>query len=422
MWRTVSFVDRIEVEFKGTLFNQAVALADVDNDQARDCAGLYNNNKNELIVGNVDGDLAIFKGSNPTSCKKSSDLGMITCLGVGDVCNQNKNVLVTLTAEGWCYLFGVKAEGETPLTDEDKTLKPAYKQDLPANGKVLLIADADTDGKIELIVGYSDRVVRSFRWQPGSNTSDIDYYSTGHLVSVQKWQLAGQTESITMNRSLNGEPQLMASQPGGTLVILLPHNKGNNHQPLKSKSSNSNVDSTKDGKSVRLSRAKNRDMSTVMVGNITPGVSSDDAVNDSCQTYYAVATLDGNLVLAENDKILWSLQVDHQLFSLCKLDVTGNGQEEVVCCSWDGQTYIVNQSREVVRYLFQEHVAAFSAGFYSLGDGGNRPCFVYATFDNTLYIYHNINLPRVESTNLIQVMDQIPEARQLLQKLNINRK
>ena len=40
----------------------------------------------------------------------------------------------------------------------------------------------------------------------------------------------------------------------------------------------------------------------------------------------------------------------------------GNGQEEVVCCSWDGQTYIVNHSREVVRYHFKENVAAFTTG------------------------------------------------------------
>lgn len=33
----------------------------------------------------------------------------------------------------------------------------------------------------------------------------------------------------------------------------------------------------------------------------------------------------GTLVLVENGRILWSLQVDHQLFSLAKLDVTVSG-------------------------------------------------------------------------------------------------
>ena len=48
--------------------------------------------------------------------------------------------------------------------------------------------------------------------------------------------------------------------------------------------------------------------------------------------------------------------------SLPDISVQGNGQEEVVCCSWDGQTYIVNHSREVVRYNFMENVAAFATG------------------------------------------------------------
>ena len=33
MWRTVSFVERIEVEFSGNIFNQAILLGDIDNDK-----------------------------------------------------------------------------------------------------------------------------------------------------------------------------------------------------------------------------------------------------------------------------------------------------------------------------------------------------------------------------------------------------
>ena len=40
----------------------------------------------------------------------------------------------------------------------------------------------------------------------------------------------------------------------------------------------------------------------------------------------------------------------------------GDGTEEVVACSWDGQTYIANLNRDVVRFQFQENVAAFYAG------------------------------------------------------------
>ena len=46
------------------------------------------------------------------------------------------------------------------------------------------------------------------------------------------------------------------------------------------------------------------------------------------------------------------------------ISLQGNGKEEVVCCSWDGQTYIVNHGREAVRYQFEDNVAAFSTGTF----------------------------------------------------------
>ena len=55
----------------------------------------------------------------------------------------------------------------------------------------------------------------------------------------------------------------------------------------------------------------------------------------------------------------------------------GNGQEEVVCCSWDGQTYIVNHSREVVRYNFNENTAAFAAGNEHSEGGRNSSLVVF---------------------------------------------
>ena len=35
MWRTVSFVERIEVEYTGNIFNQAIILGDIDNDKVQ---------------------------------------------------------------------------------------------------------------------------------------------------------------------------------------------------------------------------------------------------------------------------------------------------------------------------------------------------------------------------------------------------
>ncbi|CAL1547112.1 unnamed protein product [Lymnaea stagnalis] len=547
--RTVSFVERIEVEFHGNILTQAMVLADIDNDMS-----------NELIVGNIDGYVAIFKGESPKPWKKTNISGMLTCLAVGEVHLQKKNSLVCMTAEGWCYIYDIStqhsAQNVNMMDDDADNIRPIFTQELPANAKVMCLADIDSDGHAEMVIGYSDRVVRAFRWQ---ETPESD---TGQFILMQRWQLAGQIGSITINYNKDHHPEIMVSQPGATFVTLLlkpafRHNKSDSYLDKMTKHEYSlersgsfvtpaKFDSTasvgtpksdifasksdtvsnhpeapfsrpsetasdkfdlkcqttlnrgdhsakashsettpekKDEKfnlrqsqerlasspAARLSNSphnctedtldkahgklnhifdaldscdeelfkpnliyhplahmqtRNKDTSTVIVGGINRERASQPNGGAVCQqgaTYYALATLDGSLILVENDSILWSLQVDHYLFALAKLDVTGNGQEEVVCCSWSGQTYIVNHSKEIVRYHFPDSVAAFCAGYYSLrGEGTNSPCFVYATFNNRIYIYPNITLPRVESTNLLEVMSRNKETHKLLQKLSIS--
>ncbi|XP_059170642.1 KICSTOR complex protein ITFG2-like [Physella acuta] len=548
--RTVSFVERIEFEFPGNIMTQAMVLADVDNDMS-----------NELVVGNIEGDIAIFKGDSPTPWKKTTICGMLTCLAVGEVHLPKKNSLVCMTAEGWCCIYDIKSKNSaqsmtnTEEEGEGRMSKPFFTQELPANAKVMCLADIDSDGCVEMVIGYSDRVVRAFRWQ---ETHESD---SGQFVLIQRWQLAGQIGSITINYNKEHQPEVMVSQPGAALVSLqlktpfrhiksdscldrmacnkqdhmpersgsfittvksdssgancghnpdahmsksdtlynqsadLSSNKCSNHQSSDKYSSlflnkldsktpkqgnkqdagnkslkSENSPEQKDDKQIpgspttigsnsplesleysgnKLSlqlnhdtycdeemfntsfiyhplahkQTRNKDTSTVIVGGINrerSAHSTSDAESQLGSTYYALATLDGSLILVENDSILWSLQVDHYLFALAKLDVTGNGQEEVVCCSWSGQTYIANHSKEIVRYQFPDSVAAFCAGYFSLQEGSNAPCFVYATFNNKIYIYPNIKLPRVESTNLLQVMSRKKETHELLEKLNID--
>lgn len=47
----------------------------------------------------------------------------------------------------------------------------------------------DGDGRNELVVGYTDRVVRAFRWEEPSDASDS---GSGQLVLLKKWLLDGQ--------------------------------------------------------------------------------------------------------------------------------------------------------------------------------------------------------------------------------------
>lgn len=40
----------------------------------------------------------------------------------------------------------------------------------------------------------------------------------------------------------------------------------------------------------------------------------------------------------------------------------GDGTEEVIACSWDGHTYLVNLKKDAARFQFEENVAAFCPG------------------------------------------------------------
>lgn len=67
-----------------------------------------------------------------------------------------------------------------------------HVQRIPTNTKVVLVADIDKDGANEMILGLTDRVVRSYRWS--SNTD----FGTGRLVGLNKWECANQIGTVTL--------------------------------------------------------------------------------------------------------------------------------------------------------------------------------------------------------------------------------
>lgn len=66
-------------------------------------------------------------------------------------------------------------------------------------------------------------------------------------------------------------------------------------------------------------------------------------------------------------------QVDHQLFALEKMDILGDNREEVIVCAVDGQTYIVDHDRNVVRYHFHDNVQVILVMFYCLSIFNKSP-------------------------------------------------
>lgn len=49
-------------------------------------------------------------------------------------------------------------------------LQLVHKQRIPANSKDIILADIDGDGSVEMVLGLTDRVVRSYRWYSAAFT------------------------------------------------------------------------------------------------------------------------------------------------------------------------------------------------------------------------------------------------------------
>ncbi|XP_072257124.1 KICSTOR complex protein ITFG2 isoform X3 [Pyxicephalus adspersus] len=343
--RSLSYVQRAVLEFSGSLFPHALCLGDADNDSL-----------NELILGDTSGKLHVYKHDQSTPWLTRCCTGMLTCVGVGDVCNKGKNVVVAVSAEGWFHLFDLSFKLDNSWDFMGEEMKANYTQHLPANTKLVLISDIDGDGRFELVLGYTDRVVRAFRWECPPD-SDLSY---GQLVPLKKWLLEGQVDSLSVNPGADGTPELMVSQPGcGYAVLRCTWADETSLASEGSLAAEAREVSSRDVILHQTSgRIHNKNVSTHLIGSIKqgPGVGNKEA------GLFALCTLDGTLKLMQgSDRLLWSVQVDHQLFALEKLDVTGNGQEEVVACAWDGQTYIIDHNRTVLRFQVDENVSAFCA-------------------------------------------------------------
>uniref|UniRef100_A0A674MML5 Integrin alpha FG-GAP repeat containing 2 n=1 Tax=Takifugu rubripes TaxID=31033 RepID=A0A674MML5_TAKRU len=396
--RSLNYVQRLSLDFTGTLFPHAICLGDADNDSL-----------NELVVGDTSGKLLVYKNDESKPWITRTCVGMLTCVAVGDVCNKGKNFVVAVGAEGWFHLFDLSAANANKADSSSQhefssfdDQKPLFTQHIPANTKVILISDIDGDGRCELVVGYTDRVVRAFRWEEPTDSSDV---GIGQLILLKKWLLEGQVDSLSVNPGPEGLPELMVSQPGCGYAILL-------------------CSWTHEGPSrdvilhLTTGRIHNKNVSTHLIGSISKGSKEESA---TCGLF-ALCTLDGTLKLMDSsEQLLWSVQVDHQLFALQKLDVTGDGREEVVACAWDGQTYIIDHNRSVVRFQFDENVNAFCAGQYTCKDGKNRSCLVYVGFNHKIYVYYKVELERMESTNLLKVLEEKPEFKRHLKELGVGK-
>ena len=70
------------------------------------CTNIYNNYQN-IFLDLKDGTILIYKGKSATPFWELNNVGTISCLTIGDVCNQKKNSILVFSCSGQCSIFDI---------------------------------------------------------------------------------------------------------------------------------------------------------------------------------------------------------------------------------------------------------------------------------------------------------------------------
>ncbi len=224
--------------------------------------------------------------------------------------------------QGRASLVVVTSEGLCHVFDD---LVATATQRLPVNATAVMVHDIDGDGALELVFCTTNRDVYSYALQ-------------GSLFALRRfWKLAHQPRSLSACQV----------QGHGECVVV----------------------GTERRVSMLITRA-----GAVLEDTRAAGVEEDEMIEEDAGTQVlgnAQLSLDGTLHLFHPGGRSWSLLLDSK--NLFAMSTVGG---RVVCCAWDGMTYMIDGERNVACFHFGERVSAFSAG-----ELGGSSALVYATYD-----------------------------------------
>ncbi|XP_014273430.1 KICSTOR complex protein ITFG2 isoform X1 [Halyomorpha halys] len=353
--RSVCFVDKIELDFSGNILADAIALGDIDND-----------GENELVVGTINGELSIFKGEK--LWQTIFGLGMIASVGVGDIMNCGSNAVVAISGEGWCHFYMCINQNKPNICEK---LQLVYQRRIPTNAKVMVLGDIQGDGQTDLIVGLTDRVVRIYRW--------LQTREVASLVCLNKCECASQIGSICIGKDIEGKPCVLVSQPGATYMTISNSQEEN---PLV------------EYHEVPLPKLTCSSISSQIVGCVG---------NDSS---IGVVSLDGTVSYISKQKLLWTINVEQQLFTAGKVSVCNEGGEQIVTSAWSGHTFIIDTQSNIVCFEVGQAIQSFISGIYA---NNKSTSFIYVTYSNKIFVYFNIEIERMVLYSLYALQANDPE-------------
>jgi len=395
--RSVSLVQHVELEVNGRINPNCMVFADFDGDGF-----------NEFACCNSSGETLIFKGKSSKPLYKFVEKCDVSCLAAGDIYNNGRNCLLIISISG--EMFTVELE-----KSNGKLSHTVKKYRILENASHVLLDDINKNGKLELLVSHSDCYVSAYRWNE----------KKCKLQTLQIWRLQYFAGNIAIHCGENEQAKLMVSQPGCSYAVLRINKKD-------WESSVKDIDEDMDFIShynvcgpefIEFTPLSSRTRSNPTVTcQIIGDIKKSGKVDRNGKKepgYFALCTLDGTIKLMEECTILWSVQVDHQLFAMAKLDVLGDSREEVIVCAWDGQTYILDHDRNVVRYHFHKNVQSFCAGKFSYDGAENFPSLAYADFTGKIYLYYDVRLPFLTASDLTTEAENCQEITEIFRKLRV---
>nr|CAG8528593.1 5293_t:CDS:2 [Entrophospora candida] len=222
------------------------------------------------------------------------------------------------------------------------------------------------------------------------------------LKEKKKWVFDGQITSLSTATDPNtGSTLFLVGQPGGHFIII--DENENKSTPIE----NLNY--------IQQHKDEFTEISTEIVRGTKIG--KDGKKTD----VIALITMDGKFGLYDLKSSSMKhieLQVTHKIFGISAINLRRRNQnpdDVFVACAWNGNTYIIDQDFNVVRFEFDRRVCAFAAGKYAIKQGINIPCFMYIDFENQITVYYNLF---IDIKPLNNFMDEIMQGTENLDQFH----
>lgn len=180
-----------------------------------------NDGDNEFIMGNIQGDLAVFKYVDSERPRyRSHSLGTITAIAVGKFhpsspySSSSAHIsMIVINAEGICHAFEILAhQSASPEPGSDQTtfdISPVNSWPVPVNISRAIIFEN------MLVVGRTDRIIHLYRLVEDEN-------GTRQLTQTAMYAFPGQLGTIVPVQIGEGgkSSAIFVAQPGRLIELL----------------------------------------------------------------------------------------------------------------------------------------------------------------------------------------------------------